>query len=109
MPCAPNGEVFATYPSGNCGHFLYICVSCGHIYAVDIEEKVYWGPPLEELLSFKRCSVCDTLLLGSICFYPETFIDVEGLKRAWERPREIPPLEDSLILDFENLYKDVKR
>lgn len=106
---AVNGVVFATYPSGNSGHTLHSCSLCGHVYAVDLSVQVYLGPSIEEIIRNKQCSRCAASLSGSLHRYPETFVGHDGEKKEWERPFEIPHAEDSLILDFEDLYEGVER
>lgn len=109
VSCAPNGVLLASYPTSNWGHDLYICAKCGYVYAVSIELQVYLGPPIEDVIEKKKCSGCQTLLAKSIHIYPDTFVAKDGSLKKWERPFEIPRAEDSLILEFEDLYKDVKR
>lgn len=96
--------LYITYPEENSGHDLITCIKCGAVYAVTIAKQVYVGPPLDEKVKQLNCSVCGISLDGNYANYPETYI-ANGKRYSYERDKEIPSDDKSLIKEFEGVYE----
>ena len=96
-------SLWIAYPEDNTGHRLISCLNCGHVYAVDVAQMVYVGPPLEEQLRRLNCVTCDRRLSETCAPYPESYV-LNGEIVQFERPMKIPPDAESFIKDFDGIY-----
>lgn len=97
-------EGFITYPEGNEGHDLMVCVSCGHLYAVNVGRMLYVGPPLDEKVASLRCVECVQPLSATLKPYPEFYVDKHGIVLRHERSQLLPPDDQSLVWGIDQLY-----
>jgi hypothetical protein len=96
-------EICITYPEDNTGHRLITCLNCGMVYSVSVSKMVYIGPPLEQKLTQCSCSRCGKRLAETYGFYPDTYLS-HGTVITFERPIRIPPPEESVVEEFEEIY-----
>lgn len=92
-----------TYPEDNSGYDLISCLKCGHVYSASVTKAVYVGPPLWDKLKGMRCISCGVLLEQSAHAYPDKYLS-DGVVFEFARPLEIPSVEDSVVLDFDEIY-----
>jgi hypothetical protein len=97
-------DLYVTYPEDNSGHDLITCGNCGTIYAVTIAKELYIGPALQEKIRGLNCSNCGKPLESSYCYYPETYV-INGTRFSFNRPSEIPPDEESIVIELEGIYE----
>jgi hypothetical protein len=95
-----------TYPDGFGGYKLIICLKCGKIYAVDIDNERYVGPDINTKLNLIKCLGCEANLGKYFAEYPETFIGTSGSIEHFKRDLEIPDDKDSIILHFPEIYSE---
>jgi hypothetical protein len=98
--------VLITYPEGNLGHELITCLRCGLIYSVNVPRKIYVGPPIEDRLKGLHCMKCGSSLLTTWAYYPEKHLNEHGEITEMKRPEEIPPENQSMVVEFPELYSD---
>lgn len=96
--------LYITYPEDNSGHDLITCLNCGAIYAVTVAKQVYVGPPLQEKIQGVNCTSCRKLLEGNYSYYPDSYI-ANGKRFSFNRPHDIPPDSESMVMEFEGIYE----
>lgn len=96
--------VFISYPEGNQGFDLIICLSCGQVHSASVARAVYVGPKIEEQLRLVNCDKCRRPLDENWAFYPETYLGPQGSRCRLTRPAEIPPDQESVVLEFPEVY-----
>ena|SRR5688572_15754097 len=95
--------IHISYPEGHYGHDLLSCLKCGHVYAAAVARQLYSDQSLVDKLAAQACVSCGSPL-GETCRpYPDEYLS-HGAIRTFARPLTIPPDEDSLVLQFDELY-----
>lgn len=92
-----------TYPEDNSGYDLISCLNCGHVYSSSVARAVYVGPPLRDKLKGMRCISCGVPLNETAHAYPDKYFS-DGTIFEFRRLREMPPDDDSVVLDFDEIY-----
>lgn len=95
--------LYLAYPEDNSGYSLISCLRCGHIYSVSVAREVYVGPVLSEKLKSLTCTSCGMLLAESAAPYPDQYVS-NGVVIQFDRPIELPDDENSVILEFDEIY-----
>jgi hypothetical protein len=78
-------------------------LSCGHIYSASVIKQVYFGPGLKQKLAAMCCVKCGAALTETVAPYPEQYLSSDGVI-SYQRPTEIPSDEESIIVDFDEIY-----
>lgn len=92
-----------TYPEDNSGYDLISCLNCGHVYSASVAKAVYVGPPLSDKLKDIRCISCGVSLGQSAYSYPDKYL-YDGVVFEFTRSLEMPSDDDSVVLDFDEIY-----
>ena len=97
-------ELTISYPEGNNGYDLIVCLKCGKVHAASVAKQVYVGPSLEEKIKASKCAGCGHSLLDGWSRYPDRYIGHTGEILEFSRPLLMPDLADSLVQEFPDLY-----
>ena len=97
-------RLLITYPEGDLGHSLIICMNCGTVYAVNVAMQLYMEPNIDIYLADTKCIGCDLTLAYNWKFYPDNFLDEEGKPAVFERPSVIPPDSESIIVALPEIF-----
>ena len=92
-----------SYPEDNSGFDLISCLKCGHVYSASVSKAVYVGPELQEKLKGMRCISCNSPLYESVAPYPNKYL-ADNVIVEFQRPVEMPSDEDSVVLEFDEIY-----
>jgi hypothetical protein len=76
---------------------------CGHIYSASVIKQVYIGPDLKQKLTAMCCVDCGAALTETVAPYPEQYLSSDGVMN-YQRPTEIPLDEESVVVDFDEIY-----
>jgi hypothetical protein len=95
-------RVYTTYSEGFGGYWLMTCLSCGTIYAVDIEAELY-QMPIDKKIKGIKCITCGKELFNNYAEYPNTYIQ-DNKKYSFKTPTLYPRDEDSIIMEFYSIY-----
>ena len=99
-------ELFITYPECDKGHRLITCNNCGKVYAVNVIKHMYHALGLDQYLNVNNitCVQCDINLTNNWVYYPDTYIDSDKCVHTYKRMNEIPKDEDSIIVEFLEIF-----
>lgn len=79
---------------------LATCINCGEIFVIDWENPATKGLSLKEIASSNRCPTCNFFLKDTIQDYPKTIRLPNGMIGSYVPETQIPPDNESLIIDF---------
>lgn len=78
---------------------LYICINCGELFYIDSEDPKTSGLTIDQIAINHSCPKCNFNLVSKLKNYPETFITTEGELAHYNSSNEIPPGEESVIIE----------
>jgi len=95
-----NTEVFYTVPDFGYWNKLFICIECGELFVIDMDNPAVAGKTIEQIASNASCPNCGKRLAETIRVYPEYFRAEDGRIGHFDSGRVIPPDSESLVKEF---------
>jgi len=92
-----NVEVYLPFSDFNYSTRLFQCRNCRELYAADEDACTRES---ESILKEKTCVKCGSSAEEAFLSYPATFVTPEGEVAHFDRPRVLPPEEETLLLDL---------
>lgn len=83
---------------------LFTCLRCGALYCADQDDMDCSGRPFDAVIADLECQECQSPLSATLAPYPESFRMADGTIGHFTPSPLIPADQDSLSVDFWNLY-----
>jgi hypothetical protein len=100
-----NNEVLFTSADGYRSQ-LAICIGCGDLFAMDLENPATSGLTLEQIAGAKTCPDCGAALSVTLRSYPETFVGEKGFLGSYIPATYIPPDSESKVVEIWEMIPD---
>ena len=97
------GGHFITYPDGFGGHDLLTCTGCGHLYALDVDNRANADRSVFQIAGDRACVSCGKSLADTLQAYPETYLDKSGRILRHKRQTILPADSESVVREFDSI------